>query len=222
MGQRWRTVIGIAITAVLVWWLVEKGGIDWAQAWVYIRGANPLLLVLSAAVATSIYPLRAIRWRILLDPAAPNVPIGKLWRAIAIGITATNIIGARVGEPVRAYALTREEPRVGFSTGFGSIFVDRIFDGIVILLLLVISLPRGQDTALVANSAILATVALIGALAGIYALILVPAKVIAVYHATVGRAIPRFAHHGERILTSFAPSLTFALRCTPAMWISDG
>ena len=84
------------------------------------------------------FPLRARRWRTILDPVAPKLPLGPLWRSMAIGMMVNNVVPLRAGEFARAFALTREVPAVSFSTALASLVVDRVFDAIVVLLLLAV------------------------------------------------------------------------------------
>ena len=49
-----------------------------------IRHADLLLLLAATVAATLIFPLRARRWRPILDPIAPGLPFMTLWRPTAI------------------------------------------------------------------------------------------------------------------------------------------
>src|SRR4029453_7341367 len=100
----------------------------------------------------SYLPLGAIRWRIILGPVAPDVPIGPLWRAIAVGMMVNNVYPARLGEIARAYALTRETSRVSLTSAVASLAVDRVFDALTLMLLLVSAMlapdfPQGMTVA---------------------------------------------------------------------------
>src|SRR5439155_15546012 len=128
MKLGWRGALGFLISAALLAYLFHS--IEWSKVVQHIREANYGLLALTAVVATCIFPLRARRWRTILDPVAPHVPLGKLWRATAIGMMVNNVLPARAGEPARAFALWREAPEVPFSTAFASLAVDRVFDAI--------------------------------------------------------------------------------------------
>src|SRR5690349_7176562 len=130
----WRGAIGILLSVALLWWAFHD--IEWRQVAAELRRANVGLLVLSAVAATCIFPLRARRWRTILDPVEPNIAFGKLWRSTAIGMMVSNVVPARAGELARAYALSREVPRVPFSTAFASLAVDRVFDALIILVLM--------------------------------------------------------------------------------------
>src|SRR3954470_21633928 len=105
-----------------------------------LRASNLWLWLAATAVSQLTFPLRAIRWRSILQPVAPNVPFGPLWRSTAIGMMVNNTALARAGEVVRAYTLTREVPSIAFGTAFASLMVDRVFDSLVVLMLLLYAL----------------------------------------------------------------------------------
>jgi uncharacterized protein (TIRG00374 family) len=64
--------------------------------------------------------------------------MARLYPIVIIGFMANNLIPARVGELVRAYIL-RERDGVSMSTGLGTIVVDRVFDGLTLLLFLILA-----------------------------------------------------------------------------------
>ena len=78
----WRGALGVVLSAAALYWTMR--GIDFGAVMSHIRHANPLLLVLSTAAATAIFPLRARRWRPILHSVAPGLPFGPLWRATAM------------------------------------------------------------------------------------------------------------------------------------------
>src|SRR6476469_8277677 len=130
----WRGALGVAVSAGYLYFAFRS--INLADALEKARHANYWLLVASALTATCMFPLRAIRWRTILDPVAPKLPFGPLWRSVAIGQMVTNVVPFRAGELARAFALNRQLPAVSFSTSLASVAVDRVFDGIVTMLLL--------------------------------------------------------------------------------------
>lgn len=104
-----------------------------------IARANPWWYLLSVALATLTFPIRAIRWRIMLAATAPDAGIGPVWKATAIGFMANNVLPARGGELARAYAASRLAP-VRFTTALGSIAIERVFDGLVLVLLMAVAI----------------------------------------------------------------------------------
>jgi glycosyltransferase 2 family protein len=212
MKFSWRGALGIAVSIVFLWWAFH--GINFAEVWREVRHANLALLALSAAVATCIFPLRAIRWRPILAPIQPNLPFGALFRATAIGMMVNNVVPARAGELARAFALTREKPSVPFSAAFASLAVDRLFDALVIVLLLLLSMlapsfpgdmkVAGQPVANWAGTGIVVAVALMVIL---YFIVLFPARLISIYEAFARKVAPRFEERGRELLLAFASGL---------------
>ena len=206
----WRGALGIVLSVALLWYAFHD--IEWAKVGLAIRAANLWLLLLSALAATGIFPLRARRWRTILDPVAPNLPFGPLWRSTAIGMMVSNIVPARAGEPARAYALSREVDRVPFSTAFASLAVDRVFDALIVLLLmfgamLSPSFPAGA-AASTARYAIGGVLSVAIAIAVLYLIVFFPTQIISLFELFTRRVAPSFEARGREILVSFANGLS--------------
>jgi glycosyltransferase 2 family protein len=131
---RWQTVIGAALTVLLLGWTLRDVRPDELLA--RLRSANLWLLALAAVVATAIFPLRAARWVVLLEPIAPGLRFMDAWRAVAIGMMINNVLPARAGELARAYALSRETRAVSFTSALASIALDRVFDALIVFALM--------------------------------------------------------------------------------------
>ena len=127
-------LLGFVIAAGLLWWALR--GVHLDEVLRRIRGAHLLPIVLSIVVATLTFPIRLIRWRLLLrrDDGTP-LPVVPVWHAVAIGFMANNILPFRAGELVRLLAVTRLTG-VRFSSALSSIAVERIFDGLAVVALL--------------------------------------------------------------------------------------
>ena len=118
--------------AFLMWALHDVDPGDFFRR---LRDANPWLYLGSVALATLTFPARASRWRIILAARGEPVPWTPVWHATAIGFMANNVLPARAGELARAYAASRF---VGLPLArtIGSIAVERVFDGLILVLLL--------------------------------------------------------------------------------------
>ncbi len=214
MNARWRGALGILLSALLLIWAVH--GVTWADVWEHIRRSNVSLLVLSALVGTLTFPLRARRWRTILEPIAGPLPFGVLWRATAVGMMANNLLPARTGELVRAYVLTRETDRVRFSAAFASVAADRVFDAIVVLMLLAVAviapgLPVQQSVGggrHLGTWLALGTAAVVAGLLALYALLFFPHVLARLYSALARRLAPRLEQSGQDLILSFAGGLT--------------
>ena len=106
----------------------------------HVRTARLGPLMGAVILATLTFPVRLVRWRLLLRDEHGNAyPAGPLWHAIAIGFTANNILPLRAGELVRGYAAARLTS-ARFTTVISSIVVERIFDGLTVVALLTLAL----------------------------------------------------------------------------------
>lgn len=140
MRTRWMTPLGLAITAVLIAWLFRNE--DPADVWAQIRDGNFGLLGLAVLVTTAVFPIRAIRWRYFLAPAqaeSGESPFRSRFAAVCVGFMANNLLPVRAGELARAYAYSRIEP-VSTATALATLVVERLLDGVAILLLLLVAL----------------------------------------------------------------------------------
>ena len=146
--SRWKTWVGILVSALAIWWAMR--GVEWVLVWPALRAADWTLLALVFVLAPVVnVGVRAIRWRILLSPVA-RLPLRSCASATAVGLMANNVLPARIGEFVRAYALARREP-VATATAFGSLFLERMFDGFALVGILyalrwVVDLPPWAST----------------------------------------------------------------------------
>jgi uncharacterized protein (TIRG00374 family) len=213
MRMSWRSAIGIAISVALLYWTLKD--VDPGELWNVLRHSSIGWWALAVLAATSIFPLRAIRWRLILDPVAPGLSIGMLWRSITIGMMVTNLVPARAGELARAYALTRETSKVGFAASFASLAVDRVFDAAVLLLLLIIGmfeLPAARTTVIagqpLSNWVGWGTVAMVVMLGVLYLIVVFPSRLISLYEAFSRRVAPRFEARGRDALLAFAGGLS--------------
>lgn len=220
MRLGFRAVLGFAFSAVLLWLAFRN--VEWGKVVEGLRHANLALMLLSAAVSTCIFPLRARRWRTILDPVAPDIPFGKLWRATAIGMMVNNVVPARAGEIARAYALTREEPRVPFAASFASLAVDRVFDAVVLLVLMFGALldPRFPSGAFASarGAAIGGIVGVVAIVVVLYLIVFFPERIITMYELFARRVAPRFEARGKELLHAFASGLS-VLR-TPSRFVA--
>lgn len=212
MRMSWRSAIGIAISVAFLYWTLRD--VDVGELWEVLRHSHAGWWALAVITATSVFPLRAIRWRLILDPVAPGIPLAKLWQAIAIGMMVNNVYPARAGEPARAYALTRYTPKVGFAAAFASLAVDRVFDSVILLSLLFIGmldLPAALSTPVggqpISNWVGLGTVAMAGMIAVLYLIVVFPARLIGLFEAFSRRVAPRYEARGRDALLAFAAGL---------------
>ena len=123
--------------ALLAWAL---RGVSAEEVLRHIAGARPGPLAAAVIVATLSFPLRLIRWRMLLrDERGEPYPLAPLWHAIALGFMANNLLPLRAGELIRSYTAARLA-QARFTTVISSVAVERIFDALTVVALLTFAL----------------------------------------------------------------------------------
>jgi len=210
--KNWKSAVGIVLSVALLAWTLK--GVSLVAVWSELERSNLLLFVASAVAATLIFPLRAIRWRIILQPVAPDLPLAPLWRSIAIGGMVNNLVPARAGEIARAYALTRETP-VSFASALASLAVDRLFDMVVLLGLGVAAMfdPAFPSGARVAGQTVghlaQGTIALMVVLvAGLYMLAIFPSQLVRAFEIFARKVSPTVEERGKSALLRFSAGLS--------------
>ncbi|HEX6965294.1 MAG TPA: lysylphosphatidylglycerol synthase transmembrane domain-containing protein [Gemmatimonadaceae bacterium] len=210
--KQWRSALGILLSAAFLVWVLRD--VNVSQVILNLRHSNAWYFLAATIAGTLIVPVRAIRWRYILAPVAEDLPFGQLWRATAIGVMVTNVIPVRAGEIARAYALARETPRVSFSAAFASLAVDRVFDALIVLLLVVVALlspgfPHGRLIAgrSVGSLVSLGAIAVAAAAVVLYLIVFFPEPLIRLYEAFARRVAPRFEARGRDALVAFARGL---------------
>ena len=213
MKSKWRGLLGFVLSAALLYWVLRD--VSPSMVWSELSRADPWLFFWATVGATVIFPIRALRWRVILEPVAPDVPFGPLWRATAIGMMINNVLPARAGELARAYALTREDPRISFSTSIASLVVDRLFDAVVLLLLGLVALLdpafpsnatiAGQPLADWARGGIVLTA---GMLAFVYMVVFFPRALMVAFEIFSRRISPKLEERGKVALHRFTEGLS--------------
>src|SRR5919112_4179 len=168
------------LLAVAVLYLVYRQflGLDWGETWASVSGANAWFFALAFLVFYCSFPLRALRWKVLLE----NVGYGRggelpvpstlgLTKIMYLAWFANCITVARLGDAYRAYLLKREAG-VSFAVTLGTVLAERVLDllvlatmmGVGVLVVFGDSLPAEALQALAAGL-ILSAVGIIGLLA---------------------------------------------------------
>lgn len=131
--MNYKVWIGVVVSLALLW--VAFRGVhveDLARSLREVRLVFLLPVLLSVFVR---FWLTAMRWQVLLRPTKV-IGMHRLFGVTMIGFMANNVLPARMGEFVRAYALGKAEG-LPIPLAFATIVVERVFDGFTLLLFLV-------------------------------------------------------------------------------------
>ncbi len=133
MKSSLKAVVGIAATAFFLWWALRE--VKWPEVGANLRSADWLLLAAAVLISTLGMHVRAMRWKPLLQPVAPDVPFHPRIAGVFIGFGANNVFPARLGEFARTWVLAREA-KIPLTAAFASLVLERALDGVVMLSLL--------------------------------------------------------------------------------------
>lgn len=128
--RSWRVWVGILISLVFVYLALR--GQDYGLIWESIKSAEYIWLVPAIGVYFLGVAVRAARWDYLLRGVGRVRPV-QLFPIVVIGYMANNVLPFRAGELVRAYALSTRH-NIRKSASLATIAVERIFDGLTMLL----------------------------------------------------------------------------------------
>ncbi len=129
--------IGIGISALFLYSALR--GLNLTFVWEAIKRANYWWILPGIAVYFVGVWIRTWRWHYMLRQFKP-VPVKKLFPVVCIGYAGNNIYPARAGEVIRSYVLKKNED-IPISGSLATVLVERIFDGLIMLLFVFVSLP---------------------------------------------------------------------------------
>jgi len=145
---------GIAISAFFLWW--SFNGLDWAGFWDALSTANYWWIIPGVVVYFGAVWARTWRWHYMLRHIKA-VSIRRLFPVVVIGYMGNNVYPARAGEVIRSYVLKRKEG-IGMGASLTTVILERLFDGLVMLLFVFVTLPFIELPSLWNNLVIISSV----------------------------------------------------------------
>jgi hypothetical protein len=133
-----QTIISFLFSFAVLVFFLTRINIDLDDVLARMRTADPAFLLLAFAAYYLSFPVRAMRWRMLLGNAGlrraenarlPGLP--GLTEMIFLSWFANCIVPAKLGDAYRSYLL-KQRARVSFSTTIGTILTERITDVLVL------------------------------------------------------------------------------------------
>ncbi len=202
-----RLFVGVLISAVFIWLALR--GLHLPDVWLSLRSADYVWLIPSIAVYFLAVWARTWRWDYLLRPIK-QISLRRLFPVVVIGYMGNNVYPFRAGEVLRAVVL-RQREGVSVSSSLATIIVERVFDGLVMLLFVFVALPFAPlPSDSIRFVVILGSWLLFGALLVFFAVAAVPARFLRLAEWFVGRFVP---HRLRASLLDFAERFVEGLLC---------
>jgi uncharacterized protein (TIRG00374 family) len=204
MLKRWQFWLGVVMSAVFLYLALR--GLELDRAWLAIRTASYWWIIPGVVVYFFGVWARTWRWHYMLRPIKA-VSLVRLFPVVVIGYMGNNVYPARAGELIRAYVLRKKEA-VSISASLATIIVERIFDGVIMLLFVFVSLPLTPMPEELQRVVVLFSLLFFGALAVFFVIAASPARSQAVYNWFIARLVPpRFQDLALGLLDRFMDGL---------------
>ena len=186
MLRKWQFWLGVAISAAFIY--LAARGLDLGRAWEVTKTANYGWILPGVVVYFFAVWARTWRWHYMLRPIKP-VPLTHLFPVVVIGYMGNNVYPARAGELIRAYVLRKREG-VSISASLATVLVERVFDGVVMLLFVFFSLPFTPMPVWLRQVVVVGSLAFFGALVVFLVIASRPKLAEAVYGWAIDRLVP--------------------------------
>jgi uncharacterized protein (TIRG00374 family) len=185
-----KIVLGLLVSAICLYFVLRN--VNWDEVWQHLQQVNVPLFFLSMLLMLLAYFLMTWRWQLLLDPleipdshavrrdgavlrtgVRGHASLVNLYGKVMTGYFFNAFFPARAGDLVRAYLLGRKTG-LRKTTILATIVIEKAFDGIALLLILLVSLillpPLGTSASTGIAPDVLAWasgIVLLGAIAGL-------------------------------------------------------
>ena len=123
-----RTIISIVLPLILLALFVKAlPGFDLEQLPAKIASADPLLLLAAFVIFYLGFPLRGLRWAMLVRRSGFQLKVRDSMEIIFLSWLVNCLVPAKLGDVYRAYLL-KINSDVSLSRTFGTVFIERILD----------------------------------------------------------------------------------------------
>ncbi len=202
--RSWKFWLGVVVSVVFL--ALALRGLDFEGFWTTVRHANYWWLIPGVAVYFGAVWARTWRWHYMLRHIK-RISVARLFPVVVIGYMGNNVYPARAGEVLRSYMLKRKEG-VAVSASLATVVLERLFDGLVMLLFVFATLPFAPLPPGYAALVTFFSVLFILALAVFLALAIRPKRMSRVYAWLVDRIVPaRFRPRVHGLFDRFVEGL---------------
>ena len=186
MKRTIQLLIGFAISAFFIYWALP--GLHLSEVSDALKSANYWWILPGIAIYFVGLWARTWRWHYMLRHLK-EIPLLRLYPLICIGYFGNNVYPFRAGEVIRSYVLRRKE-EIPMASSLATVFIERIFDGLVMLLFVFLALPFAPMPSSYQNFVVVLTVLLLIATAIFIWIAMSSKRVTALYHWGADRFLP--------------------------------
>lgn len=156
-----KLLIGILISAALLALVFSQT--ELSQAWQRVTQVHGRHLLLPLLLSLIAFPVRALRWQwIFSHQHRPG--FWACLRVFVVSNMANVLLPARGGDVLRCFLISREKSLQDASRALATVGVERVFDGLALLIVAAVSLLFLSDTPWLTRLVLAATVVFGGAI----------------------------------------------------------
>jgi uncharacterized membrane protein YbhN (UPF0104 family) len=133
-------VVGVPVSLVFLWLAVRNADLDEVRS--VLGQSAPGLVALAVLAMAGVYAGQAARWRAIAR--TPEVSTARFGEMVVSGVAVNNVLPGRAGDLLRARWL-QLAARIQGGRALASVFVDRAFDVLALVVFLAVSLPFVAD-----------------------------------------------------------------------------
>ena len=148
-------LVGLAVTVVCMYLAVR--GVEIDDATEALRESDLVWLLPALPVFAGAIVLRGVRWWALYD-AEQRPPLRAVMYGLLVGYFFNNILPARAGEAARVIALHSRAKRTSRAEIIATVVVERVFDILALLLILLCAYPWLPEISWLRNAAIIGAI----------------------------------------------------------------
>ena len=133
MNRALKLIIGFAISAAGLWYAFRE--MNFNELIEYLSQTNLSYILLAMLIMVASVALRAYRWQLILKPIQ-IFTLNPLFGSIMIGNFGNGVLPLRLGELLRAYAISRSN-MITASVAFGTIIMEHILDLMAVIAMMI-------------------------------------------------------------------------------------
>ncbi len=127
-------ISGILISVVALYFAFRN--VPFSELIDYTTSVNYFWMMLSILLVLASFVFRVLRWQVILS-AITKIKFWRAYHPLMIGFMLNCIMPARIGELARP-AILHQKDKVPFTSGLATVATERIFDLLILILLLTI------------------------------------------------------------------------------------
>jgi len=134
--RKHRVKLGVSLVIAAAFaWTLKRGGLPLLPPRDAMERVSIPLCLAYTALLVAWSAVRAARWRHLLRPVDPDIPLRRVVAVSFISFAAVLVMPLRAGEVVRPYMI-RQKGKLSFAAAAGTVGAERVIDGLVLTLVL--------------------------------------------------------------------------------------